>query len=444
MKQYLSILVLMILPFTALQAQEALSLNDVVKIALEQNQSLRINRYETDRSVSQAKSQLSIILPRVDMSLSGSVSGFYPMLFDTTNVAIGGVNFPLTEPNGEYGDLDWNDRYNLSLNLSQNIWDGGAWWNTLQNARITENLASIQLSSYELVTIYQAKVAFYNYLSTKKLLDVYQENLNTNEYQHQLTIERFKLGAASQNDTLRTRVAIEQSRLQILSGETDLALRSKELNLILGREWDQPLTLREPLWDPVEIPELNAVLNEALSNSPTIQVLGKNEAVAGNNVKIARSAYIPSVGLSASYGNFSTSPGDLLAKDNTSFSTGIGVSWNITDGTRKSRGVEQSRISQKLATENLDLAKRNLRKDLAQILNQMKTLQESVEISVLIQDASAQDLLLAQEQYKVGSISILDVLRISASYEDSKANLIRARYNLKIVEAQLFQLLGRR
>jgi outer membrane protein TolC len=66
-----------------------------------------------------------------------------------------------------------------------------------------------------------------------------------------------------------------------------------------------------------------------------------------------------------------------------------------------------------------------------------------VDISLLIQDASAQDLLLAQEQYQVGSLSILDVLRIAASYEDSKASLIRARYNLKIVEASLHQMLGR-
>ena len=73
----------------------------------------------------------------------------------------------------------------------------------------------------------------------------------------------------------------------------------------------------------------------------------------------------------------------------------------------------------------------------------MKTMQQSVEISVLIQDASAQDLLLAQEQYQVGSISILDVLLISASYEDAKANLIRARYNLKLTEAQLHQLMGK-
>lgn len=420
-----------------------MSLKQCIQLALDNNQSLRISSYETDRSVSQAKSQLSIILPRVDLSLSGSVSGLYPMLFDTTNLSFGGVDFPLVEPSGEYGDLDWSDRYNLSLNLSQNIWDGGRWWNTLQSARISEDVATIQLNNYKLGTIYQTKVAFYNFLSTKKLVDVYRENLNTSEYQHQLTLERFKLGAASQNDTLRTRVAIEQARLQILSGKTELGLRAKELNLILGREWDEPIGLREPLWDPVEIPDLEAVLTESIQNSPTIQILIRNEAVSAHNVKIARSSYVPAVGFSASYGNYSTAPGDLLAKDNTSFSTGIGISWNLTDGTRKSRGVEQSKISQKLATENLDLAKRNLRKDLAQILEQMKTMQQSVEISVLIQDASAQDLLLAQEQYQVGSISILDVLLISASYEDAKANLIRARYNLKLTEAQLHQLMGK-
>jgi len=427
------------------QTGPALSLEDVVRMALEQNQSLRINEVETQRSLSQAKSSLSIILPRVDLSLSGNLSGYHPALFDTTNLAIPGTEivFPQIEPTGEYGEVDWNDRYNLSLNLSQNVWDGGRWWNTLKSAQVSADVADIQYHSYKLATIYQAKVAFYQYLSTSRLLDVYRENYTTNEYQHNLTLERFRLGAASQNDTLRTRVAIEQSRLQILNGETDLADKRKELNLILGREWDEPITLLEPEWDPVEIPPLEDIVQEALTTSPSIQLLDRNLQVAGYNVKIARSEYIPSLYFSASYGNYSADPGDLLAEDNLSLSTGLSLSWNLTNGTQKMRTVEQSRLSRRLAEENLDLNQRTLRKNVAQVLEQMETLQRTVDISRLIEDASAQDLLLAQEQYQVGSISILDVLRISNSHEDAKANLIRARYNLKIVEAQLYQLIGR-
>ncbi len=428
------------------QISETWTLDDVLRIALEENQSLRISKFETDRSSSQAKSNLSIILPQVDLSLSGSASGYFPALYDTTSITIPGITDPFQTftPNGELGSLDWRDRYSLSLSLSQNIWDGGRWWNTLQSARVSQDAAEIQYQNSEIQTTYQVKLAFYNYLSTSRLLDVYRENLNTNAYQHDLTLERYRLGAASQNDTLRTLVATENSRLQVLRGETELDLRRKDLNILLGREWDAPLNLREPLWDPVDIPDLEKAVQEALSASPAIRLLEMNRDVSNYNVKIARADYIPAFRFSASYGNSSTTAGDLLTRDNLNLTTGVSLVWNLTNGTRKMRTLEQSRLSSHLASENLDLTERTLRKDLAQLLEQMETLQKTVSISVLIQDASAQDLLLAQEEYTVGSISILDVLRISDNYEDAKAGLIRARYNLKIAEAQLHQLLGRR
>ena len=136
--------------------------------------------------------------------------------------------------------------------------------------------------------------------------------------------------------------------------------------------------------------------------------------------------------------------GDVFSEPTSSASAGVTLSWNLFNGTRTSRGVEQGKINAKLAIENYDLSERNLRKDIAQTLEQMDALQESVDISRLILVASEQDLLLAQEQYKIGSLSILDVLRITASYEDAKSNLIRTQHNLKIAEAGLLQLMGKR
>ena len=401
------------------QSASPITLDDCIRIGLENNQSLKINRYETDRSVSQAKSNIGMVLPVVNFSVSGRSS----------NLAGTG----------------WNDGYSSSLTLSQNIWDGGAWWNTLKSAKVAQDAASIQYESYEVNTVYQIKAAYYNYLSTQQLLDVYRENLTTSEYQHQLTLERFKLGAASQNDTLRTRVNIERARLQIVNGEVDLQSRSRNLNIILGREANDPLVLAEPVWQAVVVPEVEQIMDEVLASNQSLKLLEQNKEIMSYNVKIARSGYMPSLGMSASYGNNgATAFGDVFGESTSTKSAGLSLSWNLFNGTRTSRGVEQGKINAKLAMENYDLSERNLRKELAQTLEQMDALNESVTISQLILTASEQDLLLAQEQYKIGSLSILDVLRITASYEDAKSNLIRTQHNLKVAEAGLLQLMGKR
>lgn len=400
------------------QSGSPITLDDCIRIGLEQNQSLRISKYETDRSVSQAKSNIGMVLPVVNFSLSGGSS----------NVL----------------GLGWNDGYSSSLSLTQNIWDGGAWYNTLKSAKVAQEATSIQYESYEVSTIYQVKSAYYSYLSTQQLLDVYRENLNTSEYQHQLTLERFKLGAASQNDTLRTRVNIERARLQIVNGEVDLQSRARSLNIILGREANAPLSLAEPAWEAVVVPSLDEVMGEVLASNHSLRLLDQNKEITAYNVKIARSGYMPSLGFSASYSSNATVMNDVFGESTSNKSASVGLSWNLFNGTRTSRSVEQGKINAKLAEENYDLSARNLRKELAQTLEQMDALNESVTISQLILTASEQDLLLAQEQYKIGSLSILDVLRITASYEDAKSNLIRTQHNLKIAEAGLMQLMGKR
>ena len=400
------------------QSNSPKTLDDCIQIGLEHNQSLKLNRFETDRSVSQAKSNIAMVLPVVSFSLSGGSSDVF--------------------------GVGWNESYSNSLTLSQNIWDGGAWWNTLKSAKVAQDAATIQYDSYEVNTVYQVKAAYYSYLSTQQLLDVYRENQTTSEYQHQLTLERFKLGAASQNDTLRTRVNIENSRLQIINGQVDLKSKSRNLNIILGREADATLTLAEPIWEEVEVPTVDQITDEVLNSNHSLKLLDQNKEIMAYNVKIARSGYMPSLGFSASYRNNAAGMGDIFGESTSTKSAGLLLSWNLFNGTRTSRGVEQGKINAKMADENYDLSVRKLGKELAQTLEQMNALKESVKISQLILTASEQDLLLAQEQYKIGSLSILDVLRITASYEDAKSNFIRTQHNLKVAEAGLLQLMGKR
>ena len=400
------------------QSNSPKTLDDCIQIGLEHNQFLKLNRFETDRSVSQAKSNIAMVLPVVSFSLSGGSSDVF--------------------------GVGWNESYSNSLTLSQNIWDGGAWWNTLKSAKVAQDAATIQYDSYEVNTVYQVKAAYYSYLSTQQLLDVYRENQTTSEYQHQLTLERFKLGAASQNDTLRTRVNIENSRLQIINGQVDLKSKSRNLNIILGREADATLTLAEPIWEEVEVPTVDQITDEVLNSNHSLKLLDQNKEIMAYNVKIARSGYMPSLGFSASYRNNAAGMGDIFGESTSTKSAGLLLSWNLFNGTRTSRGVEQGKINAKMADENYDLSVRKLRKELAQTLEQMNALKESVKISQLILTASEQDLLLAQEQYKIGSLSILDVLRITASYEDAKSNFIRTQHNLKVAEAGLLQLMGKR
>ena len=448
LKRLLLIAFLMVTPFVFVWGQtEQLTLDDCIQQALEHNQSLSLSKLQKETSISQANSAQAIILPSVDLSLSGNYAGaFTPETItgiDSIVTTARTVYYPSTQLTGNYGDMSWADRYSLSLSVSQNVYDGGRWWNTLKAASVSTDLAEVTFDQSRVNTVYLVKQAFYAYLGTARLREVYSEILKSAQYQHDLALERFKVGAASLNDTLRTRVGVERARLQIINSNKDLSARAKELNLILARPYDTPVALAEATWAAVKIPGYDEAWALAQSQSPEIRQLERNRELSDYNLKIAKSDYIPSVGLSVGYANSANSPGDIVAKDNTSLSAGVRLNWNLFNGYRTKRNVEQRHIATRSADENLKYTVDQLKKDIAQTLLEMKDLQESLRISRIILDAAAQDYRLIQEQYRVGSASILDVIKITADYEDAKAGVIQAQYSLKLAEAKLDRFLGK-
>lgn len=428
------------------QIAQPLTLEDCIEMALQRSQALKLEEYQAETSISQAQSAKSIILPSVDLSLSGNYAGsFTPETvtgIDSITTSAGTVYYPSTQLTGEYGDLSWADRYSLNFSVNQNLYDGGRWWRTLKAADISTDLAHLSLKQSRINTIYKVKQVYYTYLGTARLLEVYQEILKSAQYQHDLARERFKVGAASINDTLRTRVGVARARLQIINGEKELAQRAKDLNLILARPYDTPIQLTETDWQDVTIPSFDQAWEMTGNNNPALKQLERSRELADFNLKIAKSDYIPNVGLSVGYANSANDPGDLVARDNTSLSAGIRLNWNLFNGFRTKRNVEQKRIAIRSAEENLAYTAGQLKNNVAQTLLEMEDQQESLRISQIILDAAAQDFNLIQEQYRVGAASILDVIRITADYEDARAGVIQARYNLKLTEAGLHQLLG--
>lgn len=429
------------------QTDQSLSLQDCIKQALEHNQTLSLSKLQKESSISQAQASRAIILPSVDLSLSGNYAGAYTPEtitgIDSFVTSGGTIYYPNTQLTGNYGDLTWADRYSLSLSVSQNVYDGGRWWNTLKAASVSTDLAEVTLNQSRVNTVYVVKQAFYAYLGTARLMEVYTEILKSAQYQHNLALERFKVGAASLNDTLRTRVGVERARLQIINSNKDLSARAKELNLILARPYDTPVKLSEATWAQVSVPAFSEAWSAAQKQSPEIRQLERTKELSDYNLKIAKSDYLPSVGLSMGYSNSANAPGDIVAKDNTSLSAGVRMSWNLFNGYRTKQNIQQRHIATRSADENLLYTVDQLKKDIAQTLLEMKDLQESLRISQIILDAAAQDYRLIQEQYRVGSASILDVIKITADYEDAKAGVIQAQYTLKLSEAKLDRLLGK-
>ena len=115
------------------------------------------------------------------------------------------------------------------VSLSQNIYDGGKWWNSIAQSKNSYKLAEQFNRQVKINIIREVHRNYFNYLKSLQLLDVAQSNLNSSQQQLALTKQRFELGSARKTDLLKAEVRYGQTRVDVVNNEA--VLKSAYLSL---------------------------------------------------------------------------------------------------------------------------------------------------------------------------------------------------------------------
>jgi len=92
--------------------------------------------------------------------------------------------------------------------------------------------------------------------------------------------------------------------------------------------------------------------------------------------------------------------------------------------------------------ERLDALERDLKRQLENTLSNLTSLHKIYPINQAVLASAEADVRLANEQYNLGAIPILDLLDAQVSLITARSTLVRTTYEIKIAEAQLAALMG--
>ena len=210
---------------------EALALVDCIQIALSNKEALKASTLDLQSAQQTLKGSYSNILPSLMFSGNSSESSFPPQE--------GGLN----EATGTYtfDDISIFTSTSTGISLSQNIYDGGIWWNTIAQSKNSYKIAEQFDRQVKINIIRGVHQTYFNYLKTMQLLDVAQSNLKSSQQQLALTKKRFELGSARKTDLLKAEVRFGQARVDVVNNNS--ALENAYLNLknamgIIGSDQD--------------------------------------------------------------------------------------------------------------------------------------------------------------------------------------------------------------
>jgi NodT family efflux transporter outer membrane factor (OMF) lipoprotein len=331
--------------------------------------------------------------------------------------------------------------YDASVSLSYGI---DLWGGTRREAELQQ--AWIDYERYELQATYQTLVAnvVTASISEASLSDqVDATSQIISELQSQLAIveKQQQLGGVTLNDVLdaRSNLASEQAQLPALRKQ--LAQTRHQLAVYLGKtpaEFSGSELHLDALQLPADLPV--SLPSELVRQRPDVRAAEEQIHQATANVDIATIAMLPSLSITASYGDESSKPGDL-------FSNGIwGLGANVAQPLFRAGQLTAKRRG---TLDALDVAKAQYRsavlhafQEVADTLRALQADADALEAQQRAVTTAEQALHIAERQHQLGGISSLQLLTAQKQYQQTRIAYLQALAARYQDTAALFQALG--
>ena len=412
--------ILIILIFFSTSIAQSLTVDECVRIALENKPSLK--RAEQDVTIARLNraSTGALMLPSVNASNSFS---------ETT-----------------YGNSssESSERYSGGLSLSQSLFNFGTKINTLKQSDNTYNTAKQQRRQAKARIILDVHTFYYQYLKNSELFDIAGKDLELSKKQLDLVQNQYNLGAVSKTDFLKASVRYGTAKSSFLSRELSKKNSEKSLRFSMGLlNSDIPIIIEQKMDLILTVPTFDEAYSLMLSNSPDLSILDNQISGAQINVKKAWSSSLPSINMSI---GMNASSADQITRtyfdDNYIKSANITLSIPIFSGFRNRNSIQISKLQLDQAETRLSGGKNSAKVSLYALINTLNNYQEIIPIQEEVLLSAEEDLKLAQQRYELGSASILVLLDAQLALIQASSSLVRTKYDAAIQVANLDDLLG--
>ncbi len=318
----------------------------------------------------------------------------------------------------------YKDQATTRLSISQPLFRG---FRDFAALKLNQNLITSQKRSYQwaALQLYQDTAnAFYLVLSLENDIAILRKEADLYDKRITELRARVAIGRSRSTEVLTVQVSRATLMAQVEQVKSQLSTARELLSFLTGLSPSVELSDADKI--PSSIGSFESY-NARLSGRPDIKAALARTEAAGNNVDIAKGAYLPSADLSADY-YFSRPKGTL---QNSEWDATITATLPIfTGGLNTSRHAEAESLLRQSRNdlERVErLAKQDLRTTYQRLtydMSQVKEFQNAV-------DLAKRNYIAVSGDYDLGLVSNLDVLQAMTSYQDVERSLNKAIYNLK-------------
>ena len=329
----------------------------------------------------------------------------------------------------------------LSFSYGIDLWGGkrAAWEAAVDSghaAEVDAQAARLNLSAAIAEAYAQLGYAW-------KLHDVASEELARSQKTLALTRQRRAAGIDSDLQTRQAEARIPAAQQQQQAAQQQIDEARTALAALVGQGPDRGLQIERPqVLNPLALQLPGVLPSELLGRRPDIVAARWRVEAANRQINAAKAEFYPSLNLTALGGVVSSEVDQLLKSGSTFAFLGPALSLPIFDGGRLRANLGKTDAQYDLAVADYNQSVVNALRDVADQVNAVRSLadQASAQAQAVSTARAAHDL--AEQRYRAGIGSYLDVLSVEEQLLVSQQRLADLQSRQILVSVRLSQALG--
>lgn len=418
-----------LIPFWGI-AQQELTLEEAVAIALENNYDIRL----VSKDVAIAANNVAIGNAGMLPSLSADVSSAAGIQ-NTTQTLLSG------ETRAVRGNRTSSSAYGASLDWT--IFDGLQMFTRYDQLKQLKALGDANLKAAVLSTVYDVVSSYFDLVQQHQLISATQTALDLSAFRYQTAENRYQIGRASKLEVLAASVDLNTDTTNLLRQRDQYRSTQIRLNELLARDVNTAFSVADTIVIGNDL-HYDVLSQQAKELNPTLQSVIISHRIAELELKRVKGERYPTVSLSSAYtrSQSRTELGFSTRSKNNGFSYGISASMNLFNGFQQRRNERNAQFSMEAAEIAVDQVKQNIE---AQLLAAYQTYLMNLELVRLEErnkEIAKQNMDITLEKFKLGSIAPLEFREAQRNFVDASARFSTAQYQAKLAEITLNQIAG--
>jgi len=424
------LLLLLLSSVTQSFAQELLTLEDAVRITLENNYNIRISKNDVEiaeRNVNRANAGM---LP----SINGTLSDNNTVQNSTQTRSTGEV----TERNNARGNS-----LNYGAGINWTVFDGFRMFARYDQLKELQKLGEANMQLNIVTTVSNVIEQYYALVQQQQQLKVLDTAIDISRLRVKTAQTRFDVGKAARLEVLNAQVDFNTDTTSFLQQQALYKNLQVSLNELMARN----VSTSFRVVNDFRINEglnLEQLMSQAIQQSPTLKAALISKRIAELDLKQIKGTRYPVVGINSGY-NFNRSESALGFATQTTgrgFNYGLTASIPIFNGFLQHKREQNAEVEIRSADLDFQRINQSVNAQLAAAFQNYLTNLDLVKLEEKNLGIAAQNLDITLTRYRLGTITQVEIRDAQLNYLNAGVRLNNARYQAKLAEVSLKEISG--